>query len=278
MTSHRGVSTTPIHMKPWQWGGGWALVTGASAGLGVEFAGQLARRGTSLVLSARRADRLQALAEELRGSYPVEVVVVPADLSRPEEPLRLWRTANEGRDIDLLINNAGFGARGRVDAVPLDRLLEMLRLNCSALLELTHHALQEMRSRRHGGIINVASLAAYQPVPQLATYAASKAFVLSFTEAVAAENRSAGVRVLALSPGRTPTEFQEVAGTGDATGSFGARSPAEVVAAGLRAFEKGRISVVPGMENRLASIAGRLVPRRLLIGVLRPIVERAAMR
>lgn len=265
-------------MKRWQWGGGWALVTGASAGLGVEFARQLAERGISLVLSARREDRLQALAKELRSAFAVEVVVLPADLGQPGEPLRLWRAASENREIDLLVNNAGFGARGRVDALPLERQTVMVQLNCTALLELTHLALQEMRARHRGGIINVASLAAYQPVPNLATYAASKSFVLSFTEAAAAENRAAGVRLLALSPGRTPTEFQEVAGTGDAAGSFGARSPRAVVAAGLRAFEKGKTSVVPGMENRAASIAGRLVPRWILTGVLRPLVERAAMR
>ena len=130
----------------------------------------------------------------------------------------------------------------------------------------------------NGGVLNVASLAAFQPVPNLATYAATKAFVLSLSESLWAENRDAGVRVVALCPGRTPTEFQQVAGTGDPSESFGVRDPATVVAAGLDALEKGKISTIPGMENRMAALAGRLAPRRLLTVVVGPLVKRRASR
>jgi uncharacterized protein len=265
-------------VRPWSYRGRWALVTGASAGLGAEFARQLSARGMSVVLSARRAERLQALAGELQQRYGVAVAVEPADLGAAEEPLRLWRAASAGREIDLLVNNAGFGARGRFDEVPLDRQVEMIRVNCIALMELAHAALVDMRGREYGAVINVASIAASQPVPRIATYAASKAFVLSLSQALWAENRAAGVRVLALCPGRTPTEFQQVAGTGDPTGSWGVRAPEVVVEAALRGLEEGKISMVPGIQNKLSTFAGRLVPRSLLTGVLGPIIERRAQR
>ncbi|HEX6925316.1 MAG TPA: SDR family oxidoreductase [Longimicrobiaceae bacterium] len=265
-------------MKRWSYEGRWGLITGASAGLGAEFARQLATRRMSLVLSARRVERLEQLASELRERHDVEVIVVPADLSREREAIRLWTAASAERSIDLLVNNAGFGAQGRFDEVPVERLADMVRLNCIAVLELAHAAVREMRNRGDGGIINVASLAAFQPVPRLATYAATKAFVLSLSQALWAENRDAGVRVVALCPGRTPTEFQGVAGTGDPRGSFGVLEPEAVVRSALAALERGKISVVPGLENRLASVAGRLVPRTLLTGVLGPIIERRSQR
>lgn len=265
-------------MIAWSYRGKWSLVTGASAGLGAEFARQLAARGMSLVLSARRAERLETLAGELRRRAGVEVLVEPADLAVPGEPRRLWEAASKGRQIDLLVNNAGFGAQGRFDQVQVERLAEMVQVNCTALLELAHSALLPMRERGNGGIINVASIAASQPVPLIATYAASKAFVLSLSESLWAENRAAGVRVLALCPGRTPTEFQGVAGTGDPTGSWGVREPEAVVAAALAGLEKGALSVVPGLENKLSTLAGRIVPRRVLTGVLGRIIERRVER
>lgn len=261
-------------MKEWSYRGRWALVTGASSGLGAECARQLRERGMSLVLSARREDRLRALASELRQNAGIQVVVEPADLAARGEPLRLWQRATEGRRIDLLVNNAGFGVLGRFDDVGIERQSEIIRVNCIALMELAHAALTEMRPRGDGGIINVASVAAFQPVPQLATYAASKAFVLSLSESLWSESRDAGVRVVALCPGRTPTEFQEIAGTGTPNGSFGVLSPEAVVAAALAALEGGRISVVPGFGNRLASWGGRLIPRTLLTRFLRRAVQR----
>lgn len=262
-------------MKEWSYRGGRALVTGASAGLGAEFAAQLAARGMDLVLAARRRERLESLAAELReGGVAVEVVAV--DLLEPGAPGRLWREATARRPIDLLVNNAGFGAQGRFDEIDLERQRDMVALNCTALLELAHAALATMRPRGSGAIINVASIAAHQPVPYLATYAASKSFVLSLSQALWAENRSAGVRVLALSPGRTPTEFQRIAGTGDPTDSFGVREPGEVVAAALRALERGEVEVVPGAANALATGLGRLVPRALLLRLLGPAIRRRA--
>jgi uncharacterized protein len=262
----------------WVYRGRWALVTGASAGLGEEFARQLARRGMSLVLSARRTERLEALASDLRSTAGVEVVVEPADLADPGAPLDLWRRATRGRTIHLLVNNAGFGAQGWFDGIAMERQSEMVRLNCIAVLELLHAALSEMSLRGAGGIINVASLAAFQPVPRVATYAATKAFVLSLSQAVWAESRAAGVRVVALCPGRTPTEFQRIAGTGTPHGSPGVLAPAEVVAAGLRALEENRSAIVPGLQNRVASWAGRLAPRSLLTRVLARAVEARSKR
>lgn len=256
-------------MKPWRYAGGWALVTGASAGLGQIFAEELAIRGSHLILSARRGDRLESLARRLEDDHGVQALAIPADLAEQAAADRLWHAASSGRTIDLLVNNAGFGAQGRFDEVPRSRLTDMVRVNCLAVLELAHLALRDMRTRRHGGIINVASLAAFQPVPRIATYAATKAFVLSLSEALWIENRDEGIRVLALCPGRTPTEFQQVAGTGNADGAFGARAPREVVRAGLLAFEDGRGYVVPGIENLAMSWAARLAPRSLLAAVVK---------
>lgn len=261
-------------MEPWRYGGRWALVTGASAGIGRVFADRLAARGMSLVLTARREARLHELAEELRSRYDTRTAVIAADLARPGEATRLWTGATAGRPIDLLVNNAGLGARGRFDAVPLARHLEILQVDCGAVLELAHLALQDMRGRRAGGIINVSSMTAFQPVPLMASYAASKAFVLSLSEALWAENAGDGVRVLAVCPGRTPTEFQAIAGTGSAEGAFGFRAPEEVVETALRAFERGRSHAVPGVENLLASWLVRAVPRSYLTRAMKAVVKR----
>lgn len=265
-------------MKAWSYHSGWALVTGASSGLGEEFARQLSARGMNLVISARRSERLELLSAELRARDGIEVVVEPADLAVAGEPLRLWRDAGRGRTVNLLVNNAGFGAHGRFDTIDAGRQVGMVRVNCIALLELAHAAVAEMRTSGSGALINVASLAGFQPVPNMATYAATKAFVLSLSESLWAENRQDGVRVVALCPGRTPTEFQAVAGSGDPRKSFGVREPKEVVAAALHALEEGSMIVVPGIENRLAALAGRLAPRSLLTRVVGPIIRRRAGR
>jgi uncharacterized protein len=261
-------------MERWEYRGRWALVTGASAGIGRVFARSLAARGMRLVLTARREDRLRELAAELERDHGAEVVAVPLDLGSPSAPAELWREATAGRAIHLLVNNAGFGAQGRFDQVPLERQLEMLQVNCGALLELCHLALPAMRDARAGGIINVSSIAAFQPVPQLATYAASKAFVLSLSEALWVENRPRGVRVLALCPGRTPTEFQEVAGTGTAEGAFGFRTPEQVVESGLTAMERGRSYDVPGLENLAATWAVRALPRSSVTRAMKRVMKR----
>lgn len=262
-------------MRRWEYAGRWALVTGASAGLGEAFARALARRGMHLVLSARRAERLCALAEELRAAHGIEAQVVPLDLAAPGAAETLWQRAADAREIHLLVNNAGFGAAGRFDTVPRERQAEMVDLNCTRLLELTHLALPSMRARGEGGIINLSSAAAFQPLPTNATYAATKAFVLLLSEALWEENRHVGVRVLALCPGRSPTEFQQIAGTSRVTRSTpGMKTPAQIVEAGLRALEKGRSYVVPGAFNSLTATVATLTPRRVLIRALGRIVDR----
>ena len=240
--------------------GRWALVTGASSGIGAEFARALASRGWNLVLTARREERLRDLAEALSSEYLIRTAVVAADLSEAGETQRVWEEAAEGRAIHLLVNNAGFGLQGRFDELPLERQTEMVRLNCIAVMELAHLALQPMRERGEGYIINVASTMAFQPVPFSATYAATKAFVLSLSQALWDENRAAGVRVLALCPGTTPTEFQQVAGVSRGAHSPGALQASQVVHRALDTMYKGKSYLVPGATNYFASTLSRLLP------------------
>lgn len=265
-------------MRPFIYSGKYAVITGASAGIGEAFARQLALRGMNLVLAARRLDRLEALRDQLQTEHGITVVPVGSDLAQPGEAARLWAAATQGRQVDLLINNAGFGARGSFHELSLERQVAMVQVNCVAVLELAHHALREMRPRGDGGIINVASIAAFQPIDTLATYAASKAFVLSLSEALWSENRGSGVRVLALCPGRTPTEFQAIAGTGRADSSFGARSADQVVSASLDALDGGKSYDVPGMENYLATWLVRVLPRSTVTRALKGLVKRAGRK
>jgi len=251
-----------------------ALVTGASSGIGEAFARALARRGTPLVLVARRADRLAQLAQELGG--PVRCEVVALDLSRPDAGARLEAELTaRGVEVDLLVNNAGAGLTGRFPELPLDRLLAMLDLNARAVVELTRRFLPGMIERRHGGVINVASTSAFQPVPFLAVYAASKAFVLSFTESLADELKGTGVVVQALCPGLTDSEFHHVAGTDRVAFT---RTPSmraeDVVARSLDALAKGGLRVIPGWRDRLLLRVQSLVPgvvvRRVAGELFRP--------
>lgn len=261
-------------MNRWEYRDRWALVTGASSGLGEILADRLARRGMHLVVTARRVERLERLADRLARDHAVQVVPIAADLARPGDPTHVWSSANDGRRIDLLVNNAGFGARGLFHEVPIERHREMVEVNCLAVMELAHHAVAAMRPRGYGGIINVASLAAFQPVPFLGSYAATKAFVLSLSEALWAENQDLGLRILALCPGRTPTEFQTVAGTGNAGPAFGYRTPEEVVDAGLAAFDRGRGYVVPGFENLATTWLVRALPRSAVNRAMRRIMRK----
>ncbi|HET6228847.1 MAG TPA: SDR family oxidoreductase [Longimicrobiaceae bacterium] len=261
-------------MERWEYAGRWALVTGASAGIGEAFARELARRGMHVAVSARREDRLRALEDELARAYHVQTVVVPADLAQPGAPSALWASASDdGRRIDLLINNAGFGLRGRFDELSADRQAEMVRLNCMAPMELMHAALREMRSRRSGAVVNVASIAGYQPIPYMAAYAASKAFVLALSEAVAEESRDDGVRIVAVSPGPVATEFQQVAGTSVSEKTLGIRTPQQVVDAALLALERGTASVVPGLINGIAAAAVRVAPRSLVLRAAKKVMK-----
>jgi short-subunit dehydrogenase len=250
----------------WDYAGRWALVTGASAGIGQAFARALARRGMHVALAARREDRLRDLAAELSSDHGVSTAVLPVDLAASGAAAALWTSAAaDGRRIDLLINNAGFGARGAFLDTPLERQAEMVRLNCVAPMELMHLAL----AGGSRGIVNVASIAGYQPIPWMAAYSASKAFLLTLSEAVAEEARGSGVRVLTVSPGPVATEFQRVAGTRVSRKTLGIRTPEQVVDAALRALESGDRTVIPGLPNRLSAFAVRVAPRSLVLRVAR---------
>ncbi len=248
-----------------------ALVTGASAGLGEEFARQLAARGTDLVLVARRESRLEALAAELR-VLGRNVEVLPADLATAEgrAPVAA-RLSTDDRPVDLLVNNAGFGAYGPVTELDVATQMEMIEVNCAALLHLAHAAVPGLVARGRGGIINVASTAAFQPNPHGAVYGATKAFVLSFSQALHEEVRGKDVRVLALCPGVTPTEFQQVAEIAVPLPEVALTSAEQVVSAGLRAFTRRKAIEVPGLVNRIsatASASGPSVVSRRLSGQL----------
>jgi hypothetical protein len=248
---------------------GVTLITGASAGLGAEFARQCRARGEELVLVARRKDRLEALAAELGSTH-----VIAADLTRPGAPGRLLAEVEAlGLRIDVLINNAGFGASGAFEAASSERLLEMIDLNVRALTELTRLALPAMAARRSGGILNVASTAAFQAGPNMAVYYASKAYVLSLTEAIHQEMKGKGVKVAALCPGPTATEFFEVAESAGSTLAKMATDPAAVVRAGLKGLDRNTAIVIPGVTNKIGAFGTRLMPR----AALRRIVARIKM-
>jgi short-subunit dehydrogenase len=235
------------------------LITGASAGLGAEFARQCAGRGEKLLLVARRRDRLEALAAELGGA------VIAGDLAEPGAPERLVdEIAARGLSVDTLINNAGFGLAGRFDTLPRERQREMIDLNVRALTELCHHVLPGMRARQRGAILNVASTAAFQAGPYMAVYYATKAYVLSFTEALHQELKKSGIRVTALCPGPTATEFFDVAGAGEGRLARMATDPVAVVRAGLDGLARNQAIVIPGAMNKVTAQSNRLLPRALV--------------
>jgi uncharacterized protein len=237
------------------------LITGASAGLGVEFARQCAARGDELVLVARRADRLDGLARALPGRSHV----FPLDLAQPEAALSLVDAMEaEGLAIDTLINNAGFGLVGRFADQPLERQREMIDLNVRTLTELCRLTLPAMLERGRGGILNIASTAAFQAGPHFAVYFATKAYVLSLTEALHQEAKGTGVRVAALCPGPVATEFGEVAGFTSERFTRFAADPSEVVKAAPAGFERNRAIVIPGVVNKLTAQSNRLAPRALV--------------
>ena len=246
-----------------KWSGKWALVTGASAGIGLALAKQLAAGGTNLVLTARRADRLKDLAADL-SKHDIRVEICPSDLTRPEAPTEIHAfTANKGIEIELLINNAGFGAFGYIQDIPPARSLEMIQVNCSAVVHLTQLYVPAMVERRHGNILIVSSVAAFQAVPFNSVYAATKAFDLIFAQGIAEELREFGVQVCALCPGSTTTEFQEVARQPDRV--FRSAETADKVArVGLEALAQGKSYVISGARNRFMVEAERLAPRQFV--------------
>lgn len=238
-----------------------ALVTGASSGIGRAVAVRLAAGGSHLVLVARRAELLEALAEELRTTRHVEVEVLVADLTDPAGLAAVEDRLRQEPPVDLLVNNAGVGAQGRFAEIPLDWQDAQVRLNVLAPMRLTHVALEGMLARRRGGVLNVSSIAGTQPLPNVATYSATKAYLSSFTHSLHEEVRRSGVSVTALLPGFTETEFHEVAGANRSIVPGAAWMSAEVVAAaGLRAVGRGRAQCVPGLGYRLLSGLSRVTP------------------
>lgn len=249
-----------------------ALVTGASSGIGEAFARALAARGARLVLAARREDRLRSLAAALGEGHQF----VAADLAASGGPEALHaEVVRRGIAVDLLVNNAGVGHGGAFHEEPLQKAVGMLELNARASMVLTRLFLADMVARRSGGIVNVISTSAFQPDPYLAVYGATKAFLLSLTEAIQTEVAGTGVVVQALCPGLTPTEFQQAAGTEHiALNKTGTTTPEQVAEASLRGFERQAGRVIPGFANRATATAVRFLPRgivrRLTAALLRP--------
>jgi len=241
----------------------FALVTGASSGIGACFARALAQRGRNLVLVARSKDKLEELKNEIATQRSVRIEVVGQDLSEEGAAQRLAKTlAERGIDVDLLVNNAGFGAQGRFWELPLDRQAEMLRLNIATLTEFTYLLLPAMIKRRAGGVINVASTASFQPVPYSTVYAATKAYVASFSMGLAEEVREYGIRVLAVCPGATATGFFRAGNFAKIDFLGGMQSPEKVVEIGLHAYDRGSSVVISGWLNRAMIFAERLASRR----------------
>ena len=245
------------------WAGKWALVTGASAGIGVALARELAAGGTNLVLTARRKDRLEKLAQELSSAHKIGVEIFAADLAQTTAPQQIFaHTLAKKITIDLLINNAGFGAYGAFATVETQRLLDMVQVNCSAVVHLTRLYLPQMLKQRRGDVLILASTASFQAVPFISTYAATKAFDLLFAEGLAEEVKPYGVRVCALCPGSTESEFHEVAGQSGLVAARKNRETAEKVArVGLQALAAGKSYVISGTGNYLGAHSQRLVPR-----------------
>ncbi len=255
----------------------WALITGASEGLGRDFARLAAADGLSLVISARRAALLEALAEDLRRAHGVEVVVIPADLSIEGEAEHLWTEAAQGRDIAVLVNNAGLGAMtGFADRAHWSREYASVMVNVLSATVLMKEAAVAMAARGQGRILNVASVAGFMPGPGMAVYHATKAYLLSLSEAAGSELAGTGVTVTALCPGATRTSFFSAGGAAGASfiQKLPMPAPERIAAAGWRAMKAGRRVAVTGIDNRLFAFLPRLLPRRLAAWVAGQFVRR----
>jgi short-subunit dehydrogenase len=253
-----------------------AVITGASSGIGEEIARQLAARGYDLVLAARRLDRLQALAEKLETAHGVDCSPIVVNLAERADRARLCDQLEPHRErIEILVNNAGFGALGFFRETDLDRELEMIDVNCAAPVHLTKLMLPWMLERKRGYVLNVASLSAFAPGPVMAMYFATKAFVLSFSEALWEECRGTGVTVTALCPGPVRTEFQQMAGIGSKARSSGtAPLPVEVVVLdGLEGMFADKRVIIPGSQAKFAAFLSRHAPRARMLRTVRKIQE-----
>ncbi|MDR2944453.1 MAG: SDR family oxidoreductase [Methanosarcinales archaeon] len=248
-----------------------ALITGASSGFGYEFAKIFAANGYDLVLTARNQEKLKALAAELKEKNGAEVFVIVKDLSQKDAALDIFtETEQAGIDVTVLVNNAGFGDYGRYADTDWEKQLKMVTVNIVALMQLTRLYLPQMRRRNNGKILNVASMAAFTPGPYMSVYYASKAFVLSFSEALTGELKGTGVTVTAVCPGPAATGFEKVAGSG-ARKLFGALTPASAKETALfsyGALTRGKIVAVPGAMNKISSIGHRFLPRSVLRAII----------
>jgi hypothetical protein len=252
------------------------LITGGSSGIGAVFARKLAARGHNLLLVARSEDKLITLCNELGRINSTRAQYVAMDLSERDAPARLFEeTQKRGLEIDFLINNAGFGSMGDFARLDHQRELDMIDLNVRSLVELTHRFLVPMRERKSGSIINVASTAGFQAVPFMTTYAATKAFVLAFTEGLWEENRLHGVKVMALCPGVTDTNFFE-ASQMQRPPARGSQTPEQVVDAALRGLARGKSSVISGWTNFFMVEAERLAPRSLTLRTVGFVLRKTA--
>lgn len=243
----------------------WALVTGASSGIGAEFARQLAGRGMHLVLTARRKELLDELAAELHAKHATRCEVIACDLSQQDGPPQLVaEIARRGMTIDLLVNNAGFGVVGEIEDADVERLQELVRLNISAAVALTYSYLPGMLQRKHGAIINLSSLSAFQPVAYMSVYASSKAFLLHFSEALAVEVKDRGVAVLAVCPGVTRTPFFDIAGASGWLQKHASHSPERVVRSALDVLGRRQVIVI-GWKNYMLTLLVRIATRARVV-------------
>jgi short-subunit dehydrogenase len=253
-----------------------ALITGASSGIGAAFAKALATRQTNLILVARSQDKLDLLARQLQEQHQIQVEVLRQDLAIPGAATSVFEAVTQKNiAIDLLINNAGFGDYGQFSESSLTKQLDMIQVNISALVELTYRFLPQMQQRGSGAIINISSIAGFQPLPYMSVYAATKAFVLSFSEALWAENQDKGVKVIAVCPGPTKTGFFDTAGfaqlaSGDSDKQRSA-SPEVVVQEALKALDGGTSTVVTGgLGNQFIVNIPRFFPRDMLVKLIEP--------
>ncbi|MDA1231345.1 MAG: SDR family oxidoreductase [Planctomycetota bacterium] len=244
----------------------WALITGASSGIGAEFAAQLAGRGMHLILAARRKEKMTELATNLNTRHGTRCHIVSIDLSEPDSSRRLFEEIERLQvEVELLVNNAGIGLIGQIQSTSPEDVRRLLNLNLMTLADLTYRVLPGMMSRGHGAIVNMSSQAAFQPVAFMATYAASKSFILHFSEAIWAEVRSRGVTVTAVCPGVTRTDFFDKAGAPGWLEKHTSVTPAKVVRSALRAMEKRRQYVVTGWKNYFLTLLVRFMTRRTAV-------------
>jgi short-subunit dehydrogenase len=246
-----------------------ALITGASSGIGEAFARRLAADGYDLFLVARSGDKLKSLCSELTTKHSINAGFFAIDLSNNDSDAALFsETERRGIEIGLLVNNAGFGSMGDFAELPVTRELEMIDLNVRALVGLTHRYLAVMRKHKSGTIVNVSSAAGFQPIPFMATYAATKSFVTSFSEAIAEENRPFGIQVLALCPGSTKTNFFDASNIDRVTQAKGQQTAEEVVETAISAMNGKRSKIVSGWTNYLVATATNFIPNSLIAKTL----------